>query len=75
MWMTLMLVINVELQNFQNRVIGIINFESFFLKMYRRHHKLVIKFNVRLKSLLQLSLPEPEFYGDFVYFKEGQTFF
>ena len=45
---------------------------SFTLKgrlyyFYRRHHELVSKFNVRLKSLLHQGLSEPEFYGDLVY--------
>ena len=38
-----------------------------FSKFYRRHYELVSKFKVGLKSLLQQSLSEPEFYGDFVY--------
>ena len=36
-------------------------------KFYRRHSDLVSKFNVRLKSLLQQGLSEPEFNGDLVY--------
>ena len=39
----------------------------FFPKFYRRHHELVSKFNVGLKSLLHQGLSEPEFYGDLVY--------
>ena len=38
-----------------------------FSKFYKRHSDLVSKFNVRLKSLLQQGLSEPEFYGDLVY--------
>ena len=38
-----------------------------FTKFYRRHHKLVSKFNVGLKSLLHQGLSEPEIYGDLVY--------
>ena len=39
-----------------------------FSKHYRRHHELVSKFNVGLKSLLhQGGLSEPEIYGDLVY--------
>ena len=38
-----------------------------FSKFYRRHHELVSKFNVGLKSLLYQGLSEPEFYGDLVY--------
>ena len=38
-----------------------------FSKFYRRHYELVSKFKVGLKSLLQLGLSEPEFYGDLVY--------
>ena len=41
--------------------------ESFFSNFYRRHHELVSKFIVRLKSLLHQGLLEPEFYGDLVY--------
>ena len=44
-----------------------ISLESFLSKFYRRHHELVSKFNVGLKSLLHQGLSEPEFYGDFVY--------
>ena len=42
-------------------------FRKTFLKFYRRHYELVSKFKVNLKSLLQQSLSEPEFYGDLVY--------
>ena len=38
-----------------------------FFKFYRRHYELVSKFKVGLKSLLQRSLSEPEFYSDLVY--------
>ena len=38
-----------------------------FSKFYRRHHELVSKFNVGLKSLLHQGLSEPEFYVDLVY--------
>ena len=38
-----------------------------FSKFYRRYYKLVSKFNVGLKTLLQQGLSEPEFYGDLVY--------
>ena len=38
-----------------------------FSKFYRRHYKLVSKFKVGLKSLLQQGLSEPEFYGLLVY--------
>ena len=37
-----------------------------FSKFYCRHNKLVSKFNVGLKSLLNQGLSEPEFYGDLV---------
>ena len=40
---------------------------SAFSKFYRRHFKLISKFNVGLKSLLHQGLSEPEFYGDLVY--------
>ena len=35
-----------------------------FSKFCRRHHELISKFNVGLKSLLHQGLSEPEFYGD-----------
>ena len=38
-----------------------------FSKFYCRHHELVSKFNVGLKSLLHQGLSEPEFYGGLVY--------
>ena len=38
-----------------------------FSKFCRRHYELISKFNVGLKSLLNLGLSEPEFYGDLVY--------
>ena len=49
-----------------------------FSKFYRRHYELISKFNVGLKSLLNLGLSEPGFYGDLVYkFKKimGRTDF
>ena len=38
-----------------------------FSKFYRRHFKLVSKYNTGLRLLLQQGLSEPEFYGDLVY--------
>ena len=38
-----------------------------FSKFYRRHYKLISKYNVGLKMLLSEGLSEPEFYGDLVY--------
>ena len=38
-----------------------------FSKDYRRHHELVSKFDVGLKSLLHQGLSEPDFHGDLVY--------
>ena len=38
-----------------------------FSKFYRRHYKLISKFNVGLKSLLHQGLSELESYGDLVY--------
>ena len=49
-----------------------------FSKFYRRHHDLVSKFNMGLKSLLKQGLSEPEFNDDLVYkFKKivGRTDF
>ena len=66
MKMTLLLVMNVYLLNFSNRVIGIISLEWLFSKFYRPHHKLVSKFDVGLKSLLHQGLSEPKFHGDLV---------
>ena len=58
-------VIKVELPDFSNRAIGIINFER--LSPNRRHYELVSKFSVGLRTLLHQGLSEPEFYGDLVY--------
>ena len=38
-----------------------------FSKFYCRHSKLVEKYNVSLRKLLQQGISEPEFYGDLVY--------
>ena len=38
-----------------------------FSKFYRRHHELISKYNVGLKTLLSEGLSESEFYGDLVY--------
>ena len=38
-----------------------------FSKVYRRHHELVSKFNVGLKTLLHQGLSESEFHGDLAY--------
>ena len=38
-----------------------------FSMFYRRQYELISKFNKELKSLLNLGLSEPEFYGDLVY--------
>ena len=38
-----------------------------FPKSYRRHHELISKFNVGLKTFLREGLSEPELYGDLVY--------
>ena len=43
------------------------NLRKAFSKFYRRHHELISKFNVGLKSLLHQCLSEPEVYGDLVY--------
>ena len=38
-----------------------------FFKFYRRHHELVSKFNVGLKTRLHQGVSEPDFYADLVY--------
>ena len=38
-----------------------------FSKFYLRHSELIVKYNDRLKSLLQQGISEPIFYGDLVY--------
>ena len=38
-----------------------------FSKLYRRYSALLEKYSVSLKTLLQQSISEPEFYGDLVY--------
>ena len=42
-------------------------FRKAFSKFYRRHYKLISKFNIGLKSVLHQGLSEPEFNGDLVY--------
>ena len=50
--------------NFLNKAIGIINF-AMLAKFCRRPSDLFSQYNVALHNLLQLGLPELEFYGDF----------
>ena len=38
-----------------------------FSKFYHRHSELIVKYNIRLKTLLQQGISEPIFYGDLVY--------
>ena len=38
-----------------------------FSKFYHRHSELIVKYNLGLKTLLQQSISEPIFHGDFVY--------
>ena len=38
-----------------------------FSKFYRRHFKLIEKYHVGLKKLMQQGIYNPEFYGDLVY--------
>ena len=38
-----------------------------FSKFYYRHSKLIVKYNIGLKTLLQQGISEPIFYGDLVY--------
>ena len=38
-----------------------------FSKFYYRHSKLIVKYNIGLKTLLQQAISEPIFYGDLVY--------
>ena len=63
-----MLVINVKLPNFSNRVISniIISLERVFSKIYKGHYEMISNFNVGLKSLLHQVLSDPAFYGDLV---------
>ena len=35
-----------------------------FSKFYHRHSELIVKYNIRLKTLLQQDIPEPIFYDD-----------
>ena len=44
-----------------------------FSKFYRRHHELVSKFNVELKTLLHQGLSELEFYGVLIYKLKKKT--
>ena len=59
-----MFVINVKLLNLSYRYHKL---RKDFSKFYRRHHALVSKFNVGLKSLLHQVLTGPEHYGVLVY--------
>ena len=61
--MTLTIVIKPLLPNFLGMAIVILNRKA-FSKFYRRHGALVAKYSVSLKTLLQQSISEPEFYGD-----------
>ena len=73
-----MLVINVKLLNFSNRVIGIISLGRLLPSSIADTSELISKFNVGLKPILHQGLTEPECYGDFVYkFKKimGMTYF
>ena len=38
-----------------------------FSKFYHRHSELIVKYNIRLITLLQQGISEPIFYGDLVY--------
>ena len=38
-----------------------------FSKLYHSDSELIVKYNIRLKTLLQQGISEPIFYGDFVY--------
>ena len=38
-----------------------------FSKFYHRHSELIVKYNIGLKTLLQLGISEPIFYCDLVY--------
>ena len=38
-----------------------------FSKFYHRRSELIVKYNIRLKTLLQQGISEPIFYGDLVY--------
>ena len=38
-----------------------------FSKFYHKHSKLIVKYNIGLKTLLQQDISEPIFYGDLVY--------
>ena len=38
-----------------------------FSKLYHRDSELIVKYNIRLKTLLQQGISEPTFYGDLVY--------
>ena len=62
---TLRVEINVKQQNFPNKAIGIIIFDSigFFSKFYRRHYQLFL-IECRYKRFF---IKDPEFYGDLVY--------
>ena len=57
-------VMKLKLLNFSYKAISIINFENKKkYKFYCRHFKLVSRFKVGLKSILQEGFLGPEFYG------------
>ena len=43
------------------------NIRKVFSKFYHRHSKLIVKYNIGLKTLLQQGISELIFYGDLVY--------
>ena len=43
------------------------NIFSGFSKFYHRHSELIVKYNIRLRTLFQRGISEPIFYGDLVY--------
>ena len=64
---TLTAVIKFLLPNFSGRVSFFFKLRKAFSKFYRRESALVEKYDVGLKTLLQQSISEREFYGDLVY--------
>ena len=42
-----------------------------FSKFYHRHSELIVKYNIGLKTLLQLGISEPKFYGGLVFKFKG----
>ena len=44
-------------------------------KLYHQHSELIVKYKIRLKTILQQGISEPKFYGDLVYTFKRKSYF